>query len=63
MHPTVKDLPGDKGREHPHRSVREVEDAGGAIDEDDAKRGQREDGADAEADDRIGGKLRHSWRL
>src|SRR5712691_9568955 len=42
--------------------MREVQDASDAIDEDDAQRGEREYAAEAQADDRVRGELRHVTR-
>src|SRR5207249_3714283 len=63
MRPAVEDLPGDEGREHPHRTVCKVEDARGAVYEHDAERGEREDSAEAQADDRVRGERSHQLGL
>src|SRR5260370_20980938 len=59
MGPSGEHLPRDEGREHAHRAVGKVEDAGGAVDEHDAERGEGEDAAEAEADDRVGRECSH----
>src|SRR5256885_3673524 len=48
-----EDLPRHEGGEHAHRPVGQIQDARGAIDEHDAERREREDAAQAQADDRV----------
>jgi hypothetical protein len=47
----VHQLPGDVGAEHRHLALREVDDVGRAVDEDERQREAREDRAGCEAAD------------
>jgi len=54
----VDQRPGDEGREHRHLALREVDDAGGAVDQDERDRERRPHSARGESDHDLLRKLR-----